>query len=170
MKLLFVQVGFVLNLFMMQAQEPSQVIYEPIGVFHTAYTSHAEAPRQGRLKPENKATIEIYSPHQEALDGLETYDYIIVVYHLHKIKSWDTMVTPPGSQKQFGLFATRTPRRPNPIGFSVVELNKIENGILHVSGVDAFDATPVLDIKPYFSDIDCVTNVTNKKNEILPEQ
>ena len=65
-----------------------------------------------------------------------------------------------------GLFATRAPSRPNPIGFSIVKLEKIENGILYISGIDAFDGTPVLDIKPYLPSVDCIKSIQNELIEI----
>lgn len=140
----------------MQGQDIERVVYKPIGFFHTSYTKNTGAPRQGRFKPEGKGSIELYDQYHGALQGLENYEYILVFYHLHQIKGWDIMATPPGSNRKFGLFATRTPRRPNPIGFSVIKLLRVENGTLYVSGVDAFDGTPVLDIKPYIPVIDCV--------------
>ena len=127
---------------MAQAQQDAKIIYQSIGRFHTDYNRSTGAPRQGRFQPEGKGTIELYPQYHEALSGLDAYDFILVFYHLNKVRSWDTMVTPPGSDKEFGLFATRTPRRPNPIGFSVIKLESINNGVLHVSGVDAYDGTP----------------------------
>ncbi len=149
----------------MQAQQKEKIVYEPIGTFHTSYNRNTGAPRQGRFKREGEGYIELLTAYHEALQGLEDYEYILVFYHLHLVNSWDSKVTPPGSAKEFGLFATRTPRRPNPIGFSAIKLNKIENGVLYVSGVDAFDGTPVLDIKPYIPLIDCVESKRNENTE-----
>jgi len=86
---------------------------------------------------------------------LEKYEYIIVIYHMHLSKGWHTPVRPPSSSHTFGLFATRSPNRPNSIGFSVIKLKKVEGNILHVRGIDAFNKTPVLDIKPWLPSIDC---------------
>lgn len=165
MKLLVIPIGIMFSISIMQAQQEKKIVYEPIGTFHTSYNSNTGAPRQGRFKPEGEGTIELLSAYHEALNGLEDYEYILVFYHLHLVNSWDTMVTPPGSAKEFGLFATRTPRRPNPIGFSVIKLNKIKNGVLHVSGIDAYDGTPVLDIKPYIPIIDCIEHKRDEKIE-----
>ncbi len=141
-----------------------QIIYEPIGIFRSPYTPETGAPRQGILKPDVKAEIVIFPEYHGALASLNQYEYIIVLYHFNRVADWSTMVTPPGSDREFGLFATRTPRRPNPIGFSVLKLDKVENGILHISGTDAFNGTPVLDIKPYIPSLDCVE--TSGKEDI----
>ena len=137
--------------------------YSAIGEFHTSLSAGSGAPRQGTLQPENKGTIEICEKYLEALDGLENYDYIIVLYHMHMSGKWHARVRPPGSTKPFGLFATRSPNRPNPIGFGVIKLESIEGTTLHVSGIDAYDGTPVLDIKPWLPSIDCPVD------EILPD-
>ncbi|MFP4367212.1 MAG: tRNA (N6-threonylcarbamoyladenosine(37)-N6)-methyltransferase TrmO [Bacteroidales bacterium] len=137
-----------------------EIIYEPIGIFHSPYTQETGAPRQGILKPDVKAKIEIFPEYHDALDSLNQYEYIVVLYHFDRVADWSTMVTPPGADREFGLFATRTPRRPNPIGFSVLKLEKVENGILHISGTDAFNGTNVLDIKPYIPSLDRVESST----------
>ncbi len=129
--------------------------YHPIGEFHTSMTPRTGAPRQGTLEPENEGTIEIYEPFTEALRDIDMYDYIIVLYHMHLSKGWRSSANPPGSKRSFGLFATRSPNRPNSIGFAVIKLNRVDGSILYVSGIDAFDGTPVLDIKPWISSIDC---------------
>jgi len=136
-------------------QDNTKIVYHPIGIFHTELTPQTGAPRQGILQPENKGTIEVYPEYQEALWNLEKYEYIIVIYHMHLSKGWHTPVRPPRSTQAFGLFATRSPNRPNSIGLSVIKLEKVEGNILHVSGIDAFNKTPVLDIKPWISSIDC---------------
>ena len=137
--------------------------YKPIGTIHTDYTPETGAPRQGNLIPDNSGTIEIYPEYRKALTTLDSFEYIILIYHFDRVESWDPMVKPPESDHdyEFGLFATRSPRRPNPIGFSVIKLDKIESGKLYVKGIDAFDGTPVLDIKPYLPSIDCLKSTQN---------
>ena len=136
-------------------QDNMKIVYHSIGIFHTELTPQTRAPRQGILQPENKGTIEVYPEYQEALWNLEKFEYIIVIYHMHLSKGWHTPVRPPRSTHAFGLFATRSPNRPNSIGLSVIKLEKVEGNILHVSGIDAFNKTPVLDIKPWIPCIDC---------------
>jgi len=162
---------FILGFYLipMKGQEKIKqtITYTPIGVFHTGYTPETGAPRQGILKPEVKGKIEIYPEYQEALKSLELFEYIIVIYHLDRVKKWSPIARPPASNPKytFGVFATRSPNRPNPIGIATIKLEKVENGILYVSGIDAFDGTPVLDIKPYVPSIDGVKSTKNESIE-----
>lgn len=139
--------------------------YAPIGEFQTELTKETGAPRQGVLSPENKGVIEILPVYREALMGLEKCSHIIVIYHLHMSYQWHPVVRPPGSNKEIGLFAARSPNRPNPIGFAVIRLEAVEGMKLHVSGIDAFDGTPVLDIKPWLSSIDNPPEVSSRSIE-----
>lgn len=142
-------------------QDSMKIVYHPIGIFHTELTPQTGAPRQGILQSENKGTIEVYPEYQEALWNLEKFEYIIIIYHMHLSKGWHTPVRPPRSTQAFGLFATRSPNRPNSIGLSIIKLEKIEGNILHVRGIDAFNKTPVLDIKPWLPSIDCPVGKIN---------
>ncbi len=146
---------YLLTLLFFQNTEAMTIEYQPIGEFHSELIPETGAPRQGSLQPENKGSIEIYDEYTEALEGLEAYDHIIVLYHMHLSTGWYTPVRPPRSSRTFGLFATRSPNRPNPIGFAVIKLERIEDNMLYVSGIDAYDVTPVLDIKPFIPSIDC---------------
>lgn len=147
-----------------QEKDTNIIQYKPIGIFHTGYTPATGAPRQGILMPETKGKIEIYPEYRDALRTLSLFEYIIVLYHFSKVERWESTVNPPASSPEhnFGLFATRSPKRPNPIGLSIVKLKKIKNGILYISGVDAFNGTPVLDIKPYLPSVDCVKSIQNE--------
>lgn len=152
----------------MNAQDTlQQISYTPTGIFHTSYTPETGAPRQGILMPGTKGEIELFPMYRSALSTLELFEYIIVIYHLSEVERWVPTVNPPASthDHNFGLFATRSPKRPNPIGFSVVKLEKISNGILYMSGINAFDGTPVLDIKPYLPSVDCVKSIQNELME-----
>lgn len=142
-----------------------QIDYQAIGVFHTELSRQTGAPRQGVLEPGNSGIIEIYPEYEEALQNIGDYDYIIVLYHLHMSRNWNPSVRPPGSTRKFGLFATRSPNRPNSIGFGVIKLDRVSGTQLHVSGIDAFDGTPVLDIKPWLSSIDCPDKQASAKIE-----
>lgn len=144
-----------------------QIVYKPIGVFHTPYTPETGAPRQGILISETRGTIEIFPPFHNALKNVDSFEYIIVLFHFSEVERWEPTVNPPSSTEDhdFGLFSTRSPKRPNPIGFSIVKLERIENGILYISGMDAFEGTPVLDIKPYLPSIDCVKSIQNEYME-----
>jgi tRNA (adenine37-N6)-methyltransferase len=148
----------------MNAQNNDTIKYTPIGIFHTEYTTETGAPRQGILMPDAKGSIEIFPAYSEALKTLDLFEYIIVLFHFSEVEKWEPEVNPPASthEHNFGLFATRSPKRPNPIGISIVKLEKISKGILYISGVDAFNNTPVLDIKPYLPSVDCVRSIQNE--------
>jgi tRNA-Thr(GGU) m(6)t(6)A37 methyltransferase TsaA len=149
----------------LQAQTIS---YTPIGYFHTPYTTETGAPRQGSLSPDGTGFIVLDSIYRDALSMLDWFEYIIVLYHFDKVRGWDSFVEPPGSNHEhnFGLFSTRIPKRPNPIGFSIVKLERIAQDTLYLSGVDAFDGTPVLDIKPYLPSVDMIHSPQNELIEI----
>jgi len=141
--------------------------FRQICVFRTPYNQKTGAPRQGILEPETKALIEIDEFYRKGLADLEKFEYIIVLYYFNVTKTWSPTVNPPESDHHFGGFATRSPKRPNPIGFSVVRLECIdlEKGILTLSGIDAFEGTPVLDIKPYLPSVDIVHSDKNRATE-----
>ena len=107
--------------------------FRPIGIFRTPYNQTTGAPRQGILQPDTKATIEIDKIYRKGLIDLEKFEYIIVLYYFNGVKKWSSMVTPPHSKHTFGVFSTRSPRRPNPIGFAVIRLDSVnmEKGIFH---------------------------------------
>lgn len=161
--LLLVIIFIILSVYSKAQDSIIQIVYTPIGVFHTVFTPETGAPRQGILIPETKGQIEIYPEYRKALTTLDLFEYIIVIFHFSEVETWQSTVNPPGAtHHNFGLFATRNPKRPNPIGFSIVKLDNIIDGILYISGVDAFDGTPILDIKPYLPSIDCVKSYQNE--------
>ncbi len=128
-----------------------EIIYKPIGVFKSPQTQPVDSPRQGSLAEENKGVIELNKDFPlESLTDLEGFERLWVVYDFHLNKAWKPMVRPPrGADKKRGVFATRSPYRPNSIGISCVRLEKIERGKVFVTAHDLLDGTPVLDIKPY---------------------
>ena len=148
-----------------QNDQVDNIVFKPIGVFKTEYTTKKEVPRQGILVPESKAKIILYSEFGEALLDLEKFEYIWVIYHMNLVKDWVPFVNPPGTDHYFGTFATRSPRRPNPIGIALVKLDRIVHDTLYVSGIDAFNNTPIIDLKPYLPSIDYVESMVNKSME-----
>lgn len=123
----------------------------PIGVARTPFPDRASAPRQPPLSEGARGTIELLpDPRLEhALSDLETFQRIWVLFWFHLNAGWKPKVRPPRSEARRGVFATRSPYRPNPIGMSVLRLERIEGLTLHVLDVDLVDGTPILDIKPY---------------------
>jgi formylmethanofuran dehydrogenase subunit E len=136
-------------------QFPGSFNLAPIGVIHSPFRTYDDAPRQGRLSIE-ESTIEICNPFTEGLRDAEDHKNLIVLYWLDRADRNKLTATPPGTSTEHGVFATRSPNRPNPIGFAVVDLIRREDNRLIVRGLDALDGTPVLDIKPYSAEIDCV--------------
>lgn len=144
-----------------------KVTYKPIGYFISDFTKETGAPRQGILMPDTKGQIILKEDYVEGLSELSNFEYIWVLFHFNKAKGWDDIVNPPESQHSFGIFSTRSPRRPNPIGMSLVKLDSIKNNVLFVSGVDMFLGTPILDIKPYLPSVDFVYSRQNIEIEAL---
>ncbi|MEA2042885.1 MAG: tRNA (N6-threonylcarbamoyladenosine(37)-N6)-methyltransferase TrmO [Bacteroidota bacterium] len=140
--------------------------YEPIGIFSSEYTLETGAPRQGVLKPESKGIIILDSIYTESLAWLNEFEYIWVISHFHESKGWESIVNPPESEHKFGLFATRSPRRPNPIGLSLIKMDTIIKNKIYVRGIDLFDKTPILDIKPFLPSVDYVISEKNMIAEI----
>lgn len=137
---------------------------EPIGIVRSPLLAKVEAPRQPGVAPAGdagtpggvEARIELYPDrsYADALADLDGWDYIWVLFWFHQNKGWRPKVQPPRSSTRRGLFATRSPHRPNPLGLSAVRLLRVEGLTLHVADVDMLDGTPVLDIKPYVPYVD----------------
>jgi len=126
-----------------------------IGVIHTPYKDNA--PNQSDEKIKGAFAIEVLPEYEPALMSLEKFSYIYVLYYLNRIdRDYQNIISPPwaGGKTSVGLFASRSPNRPNPIGLSVVKILKIEKNIITISGIDAFDNTPLIDIKPYIKNLD----------------
>ena len=127
----------------------------PIGVIHSPYRVKGDAPRQGRLSPAT-SEIEIFPEYAEGLKDIVERPHLIIMYWFDRAERGTLTAIPPYSKEEHGVFATRSPDRPNPIGFAVIDLLGIDGTRLTVRGLDAFDGTPVLDIKPYSPEIDCI--------------
>jgi tRNA-Thr(GGU) m(6)t(6)A37 methyltransferase TsaA len=133
--------------------------FQAIGMVHSCFKEKFGIPRQPGLVPAATARIELLPPFNrpEALSGLETFSHlwVLFVFHHRRRITWQPRVRPPrlGGNRRLGVFATRSGYRPNPLGMSVVKLNRIKQESdrieLHVAGIDLMDGTPVLDIKPY---------------------
>ena len=130
---------------------------KPIGIIHSPYKSREEAPRQGRGRKEI-CEVEVFPEFEEGLKDLEGFSHIILIYWFHKSKGYSLRITTPWDTVMHGLFTTRSPNRPCPLGLSVVELVSKEGNVLKVRGLDALDGTPLLDIKPYIPSSDAVAD------------
>lgn len=137
--------------------------FHPIGIIHSCFPTRFGIPRQPGLVPHATATLTFYPPFDQPdmVRGLSDYSHLWLqfVFHASATESWKPLVRPPrlGGNKKMGVYATRSPFRPNPIGLSVVKLEAISftpQLCLYLSGIDVMDNTPVLDIKPYIGFID----------------
>ncbi len=130
------------------------ITFRPIGRIHTPYTD--SAPYQPVEDDGGEFRVVLDPGYEEGLHQLEKFHYIYLLYHVHRLaRSISMTVSPPwAAGRQVGLFASRSPVRPNPIGLSVVRLKSVQGNTLTTSGLDVFDGTPLLDIKPYIRDLD----------------
>ncbi len=131
----------------------------PIGYARTGHADRLSAPRQPYVAGEAPGTIELLPGHgyEDALCDLDAWSHVWVIFWFHLNKGWRPKVLPPRSTDgRKGVFSTRAPHRPNPLGMSVLKLDRVEGLTLHVRGVDLIDGTPVLDIKPYVPMVDVV--------------
>ena len=131
-----------------------EITYQPIGVIHSPFKSLASMPIQPTSKASAPGTIEIYPPYSNGLKDLNGFSHVILICHLHAARKHTLTVIPFLDTEPRGVFATRAPARPNPIGLSVVKLIRIEGSILHVDNLDILDGTPLLDLKPYIPEFD----------------
>jgi tRNA (adenine37-N6)-methyltransferase len=129
----------------------SSLCIEPIGVVHSPFGERVDAPRQPVVAAEVEGTVELFAGkgYEDALCDLAAWDHIWLVVWFDRNRGFRAKVTPPRGDKKRGLFATRSPYRPNPIGLSAVQLLSVQGLTLRVRGLDLLDGTPVLDIKPY---------------------
>ena len=128
--------------------------YRPIGVVHSPFKEPKNVPIQATASKGSTGTLEIYPEYAEGLKDLEGFSHIMLLYHFHLVKCGSLLVKPFLDDTLHGIFATRSPARPNPIGISVVQLKHIENNTVYIQDVDIVDGTPLLDIKPYVPKFD----------------
>lgn len=129
----------------------NELLCRPIGVVRSPYKELAEAPRQPRAAEGVRGTIELVSGLnlEDAVEDLLGWDYVWVIFWFHRAEGWKPKVLPPRSERKRGVLSTRAPKRPNPIGLSVLRLVDVRGLTLEVEDLDLVDGTPVLDIKPY---------------------
>lgn len=125
----------------------------PIGVVRSPYTDASQIPKGCNARHEAEGVLEILPELDPGLTDIEGFSHLFVIWVFDRIEGYDLLVTPPTDNRPHGVFATRAPRRPNPIGLSVVKLLRRDGSRLHVRGIDMLDGTPVLDIKPYLSSV-----------------
>jgi tRNA-Thr(GGU) m(6)t(6)A37 methyltransferase TsaA len=130
------------------------VTYTPIGIIHSSFTELAGMPIQAVAAQGVPGWIDIDPAYREGLQDLEGFSHLYLIYHLHRVPGGSLKVVPFLDEQPRGVFATRAPRRPNPIGISVVRLMSVQDVRLEIEDVDVVEGTPLLDIKPYVPEFD----------------
>ncbi|WP_297092473.1 tRNA (N6-threonylcarbamoyladenosine(37)-N6)-methyltransferase TrmO [uncultured Draconibacterium sp.] len=153
-------------------KELEKVELSRIGTISTPHKTIANIPIQSVGAKEYTGVIELEPQLAEALEGLEGFSNLILLYHLHRVDGYKLKVKPFMDDKEHGVFATRSPKRPSPIGMSTVDLIKIEGNKIWFKGADMLDGTPLIDIKPFFRQVDnrpdAVSGWLDSKNDDLP--
>ncbi|MDD3828167.1 MAG: tRNA (N6-threonylcarbamoyladenosine(37)-N6)-methyltransferase TrmO [Anaerolineae bacterium] len=130
------------------------ITYEPIGTIHSPFTRIEDMPIQPAGALGVRGTVEVFAEFAQGLQDLDGFSHLVLLYHFHRVRQARLVVVPFLDKEEHGVFATRAPTRPNPIGISVVELLRVEGPVLHIQNVDVLDGTPLLDIKPYVPQFD----------------
>jgi len=131
---------------------------KPIGIIHSPYHSHDDIPIQGKFKPEVEGWLELEREYESGLKDLDGFTHAFLLYHFHRSDKVTLTGQPFLENESHGIFAIRSPHRPNHIGLSIVQIRNIQDNCLHFTHVDILDGTPLLDIKPYISHFDCVND------------
>ena len=126
---------------------------QPIGYVRSPYTDTKEIPKGPGARHEAEGVLEIRAEFEPGLKDIEGFSHLYVIWAFDRSEGCDLVGTPPNDDRPHGVFATRSPRRPNPIGLTVVELLGREGPLLRVRGIDMLEGTPILDLKPYLSNI-----------------
>ncbi len=155
-----------------------KITFEPIGTIYTPFKKKEGMPIQSKGAEGIKGKIILNEEFTAGLTDLDGFSHIILIYYFHKSAGYELQTTPFLDKTRRGVFSTRAPRRPNPIGLSVVKLLKMDKNILHIENVDMLDGTPLLDIKPYVADFDIhetdksgwVESKADKLNEIKSDK
>jgi len=152
--------------------------FKSIGVVHSPYKTVENMPIQSSASKDVEAEIEVFDKYKEGLSDLEGFSHIYVIFFLNMVKEPKLKVVPFLDTVERGIFATRSPARPNPVGLSLVELISVNDNIIKIRGVDMLDGSPVIDIKPYVPDFEKSENVrkgwfegkSHKAEEILSDK
>ena len=126
----------------------------PIGVIHSPFTDPADTPIQSIFADGARGTVEVFPEYAAGLKDIDGFSHLILIYHFHLAEGYSLISKPFIGDKEKGIFSIRHPRRPNPIGISIVRLKNVRGNILEICDVDILDGTPLLDIKPFVHQFD----------------
>lgn len=133
--------------------------YESIGVIHSPFAAASGMPRNPAAARDVVGTAELDPRYAAGLQDLGGFSHILLLFHCHRSDGYELVFTPPGDTGERGVFATRSPRRPNAIGLTLVRLDRVDGNRLEVRDLDIVDGTPLLDIKPYLPSVDVAAAV-----------
>ena len=128
---------------------------KPIGIINSPYKTKEDAPRQGRYS-DKLSKITVFDEYLEGIQDIQRHKYYYILYWLDKAERDKLKGIPPGKTKERGVFSIRSPIRPNPIALCLVELINVERNVLTVKWLDALDGSPIVDIKPFWPETDCI--------------
>jgi tRNA-Thr(GGU) m(6)t(6)A37 methyltransferase TsaA len=130
-----------------------EINFNPIGIVHSPFKTKNDIDQQKYRGPQGydhvRGELEIFAEYQLGLEDTDGFSHLIIIFAFHESKGGKLEAHPPRGDKKRGVFATRSPNRPNAIGLTIVKLEKRQDNILKVSGIDMIESTPILDIKPY---------------------
>ena len=132
----------------------SEVVYRPIGVVHSPFKVPQDVPIQSVAAEGVMGIVEVAREYVDGLRDVDGFSHLILIYHCHLAQDYSLLVRPFLDERLHGVFSTRAPSRPNPVGVSVVRLTRMEKNILYIQDVDIIDGTPLLDIKPFVPEFD----------------
>jgi tRNA-Thr(GGU) m(6)t(6)A37 methyltransferase TsaA len=129
------------------------ILMQPIGYVRSPYSETSQIPKGCGAQHDAEGVLELLSEYEQGLTDIEGFSHLFVLWLFDRVDGFDLLGTPPTDTRPHGVFATRSPRRPNPIGLTVVKLVGRDGCRLRVAGIDMLDGTPILDIKPYLSSV-----------------
>ena len=132
---------------------------KPVGIIHSPFKTVENMPIQPSAAKDVSGTIEIFPEFTEGLADLDGFSHIYIIFHLHRVRGHKLRVIPFLDTVERGIFSTRSPARPNPVGLSVAEIISVKKNIIEIRGVDMLDGSPVIDIKPFVPDFESCENV-----------
>jgi tRNA (adenine37-N6)-methyltransferase len=129
------------------------ISFRPIGYVRSPYSETSQIPKGCGAQHEAEGVLDLLPEYEQGLTDIDGFSHLFVLWLFDRVNGFDLLATPPTDTRQHGVFATRSPRRPNPIGLTVVSLLGRDGCKLRVAGVDMLDRTPILDLKPYLSSV-----------------
>jgi len=129
------------------------ILFHPIGHVRSPYSDTSQIPKGCGAQHDAEGVLELLPEYEQGLTDIDGFSHLFVLWLFDRVNGFDLLASPPTDTRQHGVFATRSPRRPNPIGLTVVRLLGQDGPRLRVAGIDMLDGTPILDLKPYLSSV-----------------